>query len=123
MATAIVQIEDEYGTSGLVAQCKDDIKAISYSFAKYLGEYQTGQRTYRRCPKDARCAKAYKRFMRIGDWLCFRLIELETNTYGKGMYNKLVRLGDYIMEKFMVTFGIESLYNGARTRLALYLKK
>lgn len=78
---------------------------------------------YRRHPKDARSAKAYKRFMKIGDGLCSRLIRLETNTCGKEICNKLVRLGDCIIERFMVPLGIEALYNGARIRLALYLQK
>lgn len=99
----------------------DDIKAIVYSFSKYLGSYNAGKSTYRRCPQNKESAKAYKRFLNIGNGFCTRLVKLETNTYGKGMYNKLVDLGDYIITKFMLPFGIAPIYSDGRIRLALYL--
>lgn len=99
----------------------DDIKAIVYSFAKYLGGYNAGERTYRRCPQNRESARAYKRFLNISNGFCTRLAKLETNTYGKGMYNKLVDLGDYIITKFMLPFGIAPIYSDGKIRLALYL--
>lgn len=98
----------------------DDIKALIYSFAKYLGGFVVGKRTYHRAPKNPKAKTAYNRFIKIGNGLCSRLEKLDTNTYGKGMHKKLLSLGDYIIMKFMVPFSIYPIFNDGKISLIMY---
>ena len=98
----------------------DNIKSFAYLFAKHLAGSVMGKPyKYDYCEKTKN-REAFEIVNKLEVGLMKKIIPLFTNTYGKGMSNKMYELGKYIIKNLFIKFDIYPIEYYNYIRFAYY---
>ena len=87
-------------------QLIQDIKVFIYSMAKHIaGDIRSKPKRYKYVNKTKEKPE-FKKVEKLYDGLLKRVVELFSNTYGKGLARKLENIGDYIIRNIYMDFDL-----------------
>ncbi len=98
----------------------ENIKDFAYAFSKYLAGAVNGKPyNYDYCEKTKNRA-AYNIIAKLEYGFMRKILPLFTNTYGKGMANKMYELGKYLIKNLFIKFDFYPIKHHRYMRFAFY---